>query len=243
MASNKPADFASELSRLMDKHEVDEATVWAALRRRANRAREKSHTADIIMVIEIARAAEGVRDSLQDFIDGKYTRDYEMEKVKPCTTAKMLADFVRGNSNPSKIERLRRKFRKDEKNYRNFAIVYTSILYVAFHWRYYTWNMTEEEQLELIRYFSQLISEYPTLSWFFFNILLPQLSRFRDELRERVREIDREIAQLLHRREELETIQRWHAIAHWEGLAVSEGTGQKQLQEANDGINALRNAS
>ena len=103
--------------------------------------------------------------------------------------------------------------------------------------------MTEEEQLELIRYFSQLISEYPTLSWFFFNILLPQLSRFRDELRERVREIDREIAQLLHRREELETIQRWHAIAHWEGLAVSEGTGQKQLQEANDGINALRNAS
>jgi hypothetical protein len=79
------------------------------------------------------------------------------------------------------------------------------------------------------------------ISWYISQIELRRIHAFREELRARARELDKEIAALLKRREELETIQRWHAIASFEGLAVSEGTGKKQLQEARDGINLLRN--
>jgi hypothetical protein len=86
-----------------------------------------------------------------------------------------------------------------------------------------------------------ILKKDPGISWYISQIELPRISAFRKELRERARELDEEIAALLKRREELEIIRRWHAIASFEGLAVSEGTGKKHLQEARDGINILRN--
>jgi hypothetical protein len=80
----------------------------------------------------------------------------------------------------------------------------------------------------------------PGVSWYISQIRLPQISEYREELSARIRELDKEKAPLVKRREELDIIHVWHFMASVDGFAVSEGTGKKQLQEAIDGFNALR---
>ena len=41
----------------------------------------------------------------------------KVKKVRPWTAARILADQVKGNSYPSKMERLRREFRRNERYY------------------------------------------------------------------------------------------------------------------------------
>src|SRR5215831_9494712 len=67
LSHNIPPDFASELSRLMDKHGVDRRTARAALQGRRGRSKSLH---DVAAAIEIAIKAEGLRDPLQDFING-----------------------------------------------------------------------------------------------------------------------------------------------------------------------------
>jgi hypothetical protein len=117
LSSNIPPDFASELSRLTDKYGVDRQTARAALQ--GHRGRSKS-LEDFLAAIRIARLAEGIRDPLQEYINGTLYQEVEVEKVKHCAAARVLADYVKGNSHPSKIERLRRTYKKTKHAAKNW---------------------------------------------------------------------------------------------------------------------------
>jgi len=230
-----PPDFASELSRLMDEHGVDRQTARAALRGRRGRSKSLQ---DVKAGIEIALLAEGIRDPLQDFINGTLFDQGEVEKVKPCAAARLLADYVEGNTHPSKIEKLRRGYRKHEKFYKDLAEISSAIIVLAFRWRHLRYR-SDAEMTSLEQNISTLMKD-PWVSWYISQIRLPQISEYREELSARIRELDKEKASLVKRREELEIIHVWHFMASVDGFAVSEGTGKKQLQEAIDGFNALR---
>ena len=219
----------------MDEHGVDRQTARAALRGRRGRSKSLQ---DVRAGIEIALLAEGIRDPLQDFINGTLFDQGEVEKVKPCAAARLLADYVEGNSHPSKIERLRRGYRKHEKRYKDLAEISSAIIVLAFRWRHLRYR-SDAEMTSLEQNISTLMKD-PWVSWYISQIRLPQISEYREELSARIRELDKEKASLVKRREELEIIHVWHFMASVDGFAVSEGTGKKQLQEAIDGFNALR---
>ena len=220
----------------MDEHGVDRQTARAALRGRRGRSKSLQ---DVRAGIEIALLAEGIRDPLQDFINGTLFDQGEVEKVKPCAAARLLADYVEGNSHPSKIERLRRGYRKHEKRYKDLAEISSAIIGLALRWRHLRYRWSDAEMTSMDQNISTFIKD-PGVSWYISQIRLPQISEYREELSARIRELDKEIASLVKRREELEIIHVWHFMASVDGFAVSEGTGKKQLQEAIDGINALR---
>ena len=111
----------------------------------------------------------------------------------------------------------------------------------AFKWSrfWHSWPASEKASLE--QEIRTAISD-PLMSLYISHVTLPELSAIRKKLRERARELDEEGAALVERRQELEIIHRWHTLANFESLPISEGTGKKQFQDAVDGINALRSA-
>jgi hypothetical protein len=237
------------LYRLIDEHGIDLPTARVALRS----ARLPS-VADLFAVIEIAMLAEGVIRPVQDLINIKYLYYIDKKdnlyyfdkskakKYRPCTAAGILADEVEGNSDRSKMERLRRKFRKHEKYYRFLARNWAIAIELALKWPQFPGNWSSEEERTSVEHEISAALRDPLMSLYVSRVTLPEISALRKELRAQARDLDKERDALVQRREELEIIQRWHALAHWEGLPVSQGTGKKQLQEAIDGINALRNS-
>ena len=183
---------------------------------------------------EVEAEVENLATYLQYLLNGP-------EKAKPCTAARVPADHVKGNSHRSNVERLRREFRKNEKYYRLLARNWSLLMEWAFKWSriWHLWPASEKASLE--QEIRTAITD-PLMRLYISHVTLPELSTIRKKLRERARELDAERAALVERRQELEIIHRWHTLASFEGLAVSEGTGKKQFQQAVDGINALRSA-
>ena len=247
-------EFKLELSRLMDKYGIDRQTARAALEGRPGPSKSLK---DVLAVIEIAIQAEGLIQSLQDMF---YLKDYrrvefdddgtfrvygfdksKVKKVKHCTAAAILSDQIERTSPRSGAERLRKEFKKREDYYRSLAQNITFIIESALRWSRVPWNcLPPSEEASLEREIVTIITDYPESSSYILHVTLPALRKLYEELSKRARLIERERLALEKRRQELEIIHRWHAIASFEGLAVSEGTGEQQLQEAVDGINALR---
>jgi hypothetical protein len=240
MASDKLADFTADLTRLMDRYRVDGPTVRAILRGRKRRTRAKSFTEDFVAALIIALMAEGARHALQGFKNGTRFEEYEVEKIKPCTAARLVAECVRGNSIPSTIERLRKEFRRREEYYRSSARTCAAMIEIAYTWRQRTFCKPDAEKLSLCNRIADVAAKNPLIQEYILQVALPELSAYREELRARAREVAGEIAALVQRREELGIIRDWHLLARWVGLAVSPGTGKKQLQEAINGIKTLR---
>jgi hypothetical protein len=215
---------------------------------------------DFFAVIEIAIHAEGLIPSprdlfyVRDYIEIEYDNDdddsgyriYRFDKnkvrrVPPCTAANVLADRItRSGVHRSAVERLRREFRRCEEYYRSLAQNCVFIMEWAIEWsRAWKW-LPSDEKASLEHEITTAIAEYPEISLYISHVALPAVLELYDELRAQARSLDKERVALVQRRQELEIIQRWHALANFEGLPVSEGKEKKQLQEAIDGINALR---
>jgi hypothetical protein len=244
-------EFKSELSCLMDKYGIDRQTARAALEGRPGPSKSLK---DVLAVIEIAIQTEGLIQSLQDMFYLKDYRRFEFDddgtfriygfdkskvnRVKHCTAANILSDQIERTNRRSGAERLRKEFKKRENYYRSLAQNVTFLIEWALKWSFFP----PSEKTSLEQEIATLITNYPEISSYILHVTLPALRKFYEELSKRARLIETERLALLKRREELEIIHRWHAIASFEGLAVSEGTGEQQLQEAVDGINALRKA-
>jgi hypothetical protein len=213
---------------------------------------------DFFAVIEIAIQTEGFIPSVRDLF---FLRDYQkieiddddvmriyvfdrskVRRVRPCTAANVLADrIMRSGVHRSGVERLRREFRRCEEYYRSLARNCMFIIEWAVDWSRYPWDMLPaSERVSLEHEITTAIAEYPEIPLYISYVVLPALSKLHEELHGRARRMKKESDSLAERRDELEIIQRWHVLADFEGLAVSDGTGKKQLQEAIDGINALR---
>jgi hypothetical protein len=217
---------------------------------------------DFFAVIEIAIQAEGFIPCVRDLF---FLRDYakveieeidddhelmsiyvfdrsKVKRVRPCTAANVLADrIMRSGVHRSGVERLRREFRRCEEYYRSLARNCMFMIEWAIDWSRYPWDMLPAfVRVSLEHEITTAIAEYPELPLYISQVVLPALSELHEELHARARRMKKESDSLAERRDELEIIQRWHVLADFEGLAVSDGTGKKQLQEAIDGINALR---
>jgi hypothetical protein len=204
----------------MDEYEADERTVRAALRGpHRHGKRPKLHTEDIFAAISIAMQAERI-PTLHHFINRR--PEHEIVRVRPCTTARFLADHVKGNSRRSKIERLRREFRKHEKLYRETARQCAYILSVSFNWGYPS-PLLNAEILSTNERISALLSAYPLAAVHIEQGVLPWISVFREELRAKIRQLDNEITALKER--ELEII----------------GPEKRSSESSISGINALPN--